>query len=179
MFCKLALANKDVETALLTCNTFIQVIMQWKGKMLPLEIAEAFIATIIVSYSRPFVQTSNSFPGELPKSWHKFADKRLEAIHKEMLEHRHSLFAHTDPTIHKISIVPDGCLPKNLGPKPPQIAYIINGVQIPPQNVVRFKAVCEDLQQRLEVETQKLLYELYEGLELPRRKFTLKYDEGL
>lgn len=178
-FCKLVLADKDVRTALYTCDALIELIMDWKGKVLPFEVAEAFIATIVVSYSRPFVQASNSFPGGLPKKWHKFPTPELRDIHKEMLTHRHSLFAHTDPDVHRITILPDGCLPRGVGPKPPQTAYSIDGIQIPPQNVVRYRAVCVDLQKRLEEESQKILAKLYGGMELPRRNFLLRYDDGL
>lgn len=178
-FCKLALADKDVRTALYTCDALIGLIMQWKGKVLPFEVAEAFISTIIVAYSRPFVQTSNSFPGKLPKKWHKFSTSEFQATHGEMLGHRHSLFAHTDPDVHKVTILPEGCLPKGIGPKPPQVAYSIDALQIPPHNVIRYRAVCADLQARLEAESQRILAELYGGMELPGRKFPLRYDDGL
>ena len=122
-FYRLALGDKDIRTALYTCDAFIELIRKWQGPKLPYEVSEAFFAAILVSYSRPF--TENNFPGLLPKQWRRFAGKELQETHDEMLKNRHSLFAHTDAEIHRMTIIPDGCLPKSIGPKPPQTAYMI------------------------------------------------------
>ena len=96
-----------------------------------------------------------------------------------MLKNRHSLFAHADAAIHRMTIIPDGCLPKSIGSKPPQTAYKIRGFLLRPETVVRYRAVCADLQQRLEKASQQALADLYRGMELPNREFLLRFDDGL
>jgi hypothetical protein len=176
-FYRLALADKDIRTALYTCDAFIELIRRWQEPKLPYEVSEAFFAAILVSYSRPF--TENNFPGVLPKRWRRFAGKALQGTHDEMLKNRHSLFAHTDAEIHRMTIIPDGCLPKSIGPKPPQTAYMIRGVVLQPESVVRYRAVCADPQERLEKASQQALADLYGGMELPNREFSMRFDDGL
>ena len=42
-FYRLALADKDIRTALYTCDAFIELIGKWRGPKLPYEVSEAFL----------------------------------------------------------------------------------------------------------------------------------------
>jgi hypothetical protein len=176
-FQKLALADKNIRTALYTCNAFIELIMKWEEKALPFEVADAFIGAIVMAYSCPF--TDNNGIGTLLRKWREFDSLELKQTHEEILRLRNDKFAHTDTDVHEITIIPNGCLPTDIGPKPPQVAYKISGLLIPPQNVTRYRTVCFDLQSRLEKEAQKALAALYEGMELPTRSFPLRFTVGL
>ena len=175
-FLRFALANNDLRSALYTCDYFIALITNQNLKTVPLELSQAFIPAIILSYCRPF---SGGSIGELPGKWTKFADETLRKTHHEMVSWRHNHYAHSDPNVHSVSIIPDGFLPKEIGTKPPQIAYTINDAFPPAESVFRYRAVIADLQPRIEEEVYRLLNHLYAGLELPKGVFKLKFNEGL
>jgi hypothetical protein len=174
---RLALADKDVRAALYACNAFLDLIHNWTEQTISYPVSDAFISSIVTCYARPF--TFNDFPGVLPKPWRKFSDPRLQNAHHEMVTLRHELFAHSDPTIHTMQIIPAGCYMAGVGRNAPRTSYLIRSQLIPPPRVVGFRDTCADLQGRLEKAISELVDELYDGMDLPQRAFPFRFNEGL
>jgi hypothetical protein len=172
---RLALADKDARAALYACNSFLDMIHTRREETIPFPVSDAFISSIVTCYARPF--TINDFPGVLPKQWSKFSGQRLQAAHREMLRLRHELFAHSDPTIHKMRIIPAGVGMRRIGRNAPKTSYLIQSELIPPWRVVGFRDACVDLQARLEKSISELLDELYGGMDLPKAEFSLRLDD--
>lgn len=174
---RLALADKDVRAALYACNAFLDLIHGWTGETIPYPTSDAFISSIVTCYARPF--TSNDFPGVLPKQWRKFSDQQHQEAHREMIRLRHELFAHSDPTIHTMQIIPAGCYMRGVDRNAPRTSYQIRSQLIPPPRVVGFRDTCVELQARFEKAISEMLDELYDGMDLPKRAFPFRFNEGL
>jgi hypothetical protein len=176
-FYQLALADTDIRTAINVADDFIKLLKDWRKPKLPYHLSEAFVAYIVVSYSRPFIRTRRSRVSPLPPRWSQFDNRRLQETHDLMVRVRHTLFAHSDPSLRMMSIIPAGVLMK-IGRPAPKISYMLTSQILPPTEVGNLRATCVDLQQRLEVRVKQLLDEIYGGMELPRREFSLRFDDG-
>lgn len=64
-------------------------------------LAFGFLTGFVVTYARPFTQSSGGY-GRLPSKWSKFPDRPdLKKRHDRLLELRSTLLAHTDQTTHR------------------------------------------------------------------------------
>ena len=174
---RLALADESIRYASAACDLVAKVIIEWKGKTLPFISGDCLMASIAVFYARPF--TYNDFPGILPKKWTRFSTPALQRAHEEMIECRHEIFAHCDPKIHTMSIIPAGVIFPKMSHTFPHISYTINSYTIPPTRVVFWHRTCKDLQKRLEAASFEMLETLYGTLDLPQRQFPLRFNNGL
>jgi hypothetical protein len=177
-FYQLALADTDVRTAINVADDFIDLLNEWRRPKLPYHLSEAFVAYIAVSYSRPFVQTRRSSVPVLPPRWGQFADKRLQRTHDLILRVRHELFAHTDPSLRKLMIIPAGVFMKEIGRIAPRTSYMMTAQTLPPTAIGELRVTCVDLQTRLQARLNELLDDLYGGMEMPQRKFPFRFDDG-
>lgn len=174
---QLVLADTDIRTALNVADDFIDLVKEWRKPKLPYHLSEAFVAYIAVSYSRPFIQTRRSSVPPLPPRWSHFNDKRLQKTHDLMLNVRHTLFAHSDPSLRMMTIFPAGVF-MPIGRTAPRTSYMLTAQTLPPAAVGELRATCVDLQQRLQTRINELLEELYGGMDLPQKEFRLRFDDG-
>jgi|GEM_PF-756131 len=178
-FYQIALAELDVRTAIGVADDFIELMKDWPPKRpLPYHLSEAFVAHIAVSYSRPFVESRRSFIRPLPRHWSRFKNAELKRIHDLMISVRHTLFAHTDPTLVKVRIVPPGVKMPTLG-IPTLTSWTVNRQTLPPHAIGELRATCVHVHARLEWRIHELMEELYGGMELPQKMFPIRFDEGL
>lgn len=173
---RLLIARSDITAALNACNFILDNISTLKDERLyPLTTA------VVVCYARPF--TENKPHGSLPKKYTKFNKPRHKAIHDQLIQARHEMFAHSDMNVRKAQIVPPNVVfakdenGKELKSKgvSVQVSYYLWGPNF-------FQDVSEtilDLGSRLHVEIEELKENLYSGMELPNAPFTIKIDNGL
>lgn len=178
---RLALAALDVATAENYCNELFDSI-DWKsGAKIPFHLTDAFSAAVVVAYARPFINTRDPrFVGKLPKEWHRFSDPRLKETHDSMLRLRNDLFAHTDQTMSPMKVIPAGVDMKGTGRSAPGTSWQIGRRAIPPETtLINFRNTCRDLRKRLEDAVSAAIEDLYDGMDLPRAPFPVRFDEGL
>jgi hypothetical protein len=176
---RLAVAALDIGTAENYCNGLIDTI-DW-SKNIPFHLTDAFSAAILVAYARPFVQTRDpKSVGVLPKKWHKFSNPHLQNAHETMLRLRDDLFAHSDQTMTRMTIIPAGVMMHRIGRPAPRTSWQLGRRAIPPAiTILNFRNACHDLRKRLEDAVSEAIEELYDKMELPRAEFALRFDEGL
>lgn len=185
LFQKLALAHFDIHSAYQTCELFLEKVaagMQSNktvqvGMENPLYLP--LLEAMVISYSRPF--TNNDGLGVLPKQWSEFKDKDLKEAHRFILQYRNDLVAHSDHTVRKIQIFS----PKvNFGPmrkdqKMEGPGFAISTFWIPLRRVEIFHGLFAFQGKRMIDEAMNLLDELYAGMDLPDKEFTLRDGDGL
>lgn len=173
------LADTDIRTSIAVADDFIELLRAWKKETLPYHLSEAFVAYVAVSYARPFTHDRrHSSVASLPEKWGKFSDPKLQETHDMMIDLRHTLFAHSDPTSRKLSIIPPGVVLFRQ-----EIAqgtsWELTTFSLPPHSIGELRNTCVDLQRRLQQRITILIDELYGGMDLPRAKFRVRFDEGL
>jgi hypothetical protein len=178
---RLALAALDIRTAENYCAELFESIDWSSGKGIPFHLTDAFSAAVVVAYARPFVPTRDPRSvGVLPPKWHRFSNPRLKETHDAMLRLRNDLFAHTDQTMSPMTIIPAGTPLMKVGRIAPRTSWQIGRRAIPPQTtILNYRQTCYDLRKRLEDAVSKAIEELYDGMDLPRASFNLRFDDGL
>jgi len=173
----LALADQSLRYAVAACEFAVKVIMDWEGESIPFMAGDSLLASIALFYARPF--THNEFPGVLPKKWARYSNQKMQKAHHEMIACRHEIFAHSDPTVHKMNIIPAGVPLKQLNRDASHITYTVDSYSIPPSRIATWHETCTDLQGRLQEACFEMIEELYGSLELPKRQFPLRFNDGL
>lgn len=174
-----ALADIDVRAAIAGADDFIALLARlgFPGDQLPYHLSDAFVAYIAVAYARPFNPGRRSIVPALPPRWGKFEDETMQRTHDMMLDVRHTIFAHSDPTYREMAIIPAGCAFGNR--VAPRTSFLVTKWVLPPTVIGELRATCVDLQGRLEKRIETLMEDLYGEMDLPRRRFPLRFDEGL
>ena len=172
---KLVVARSDITAALKGCEFILKYIKELRDERLyPLTTA------VVVCYARPFTQ--NKPFGALPEKWSRFSNSGFKDIHDKLIKARNEIFAHSDMNIRKVQIVPPNVsVIKNVNKelKSTQIGTQLNTYFF---SIDFFKSVRKlilDLGSRLQKEIDRLIDDLYSNLELPKKEFDLKIDEGL
>ncbi|MFQ5714168.1 MAG: hypothetical protein ACE5GU_09060 [Candidatus Scalinduaceae bacterium] len=172
---KLLVARSDITASLEACKLMLKHVDGIGNKLYyPL------YAAIVVCYARPF--TKNRPYGSLPKRWSQFDSEPMKRTHNKLIKARHELIAHSDMTIREAMIVPpnvamgakDG---KNL--KSPEIGVQTTMYYYPLDFFKNVHKTAHDLGSRLNTEIDKVVEELYGGMELPNAAFKIRIDEGL
>lgn len=174
---RLLLARSDITAALEACRLFrSQVDKLGHPLYYPL------FAAIVVCYARPF--TKNRPLGPLPNKWATFAHPMAQKTHDQILDARHQLIAHSDIDARGAMIVPPGfVVGRDEGKElvSDEVA-VQTTVDYFPLSFFRVNAwrVIHDLGSRLNEAIEPVVDELYQGMELPARPFTIRIDdEGL
>ena len=174
---RLAVANKDVGAAEEICMSFLKYIFTTKEVAIPYHTSEAFIAAIVTSYARPFIQNDSDL--QLPRKWREFNNPQFQDIHERMLKLRSEIYAHSDASIHPMTIVPAGYLSPRLGRKVPRTSMELGSITVPPESVRDFYAVARNLRERLEKTVFDEIEELYGGMDLPACPFPLRLRKNM
>lgn len=137
-------------------------------------------SAMVVCYARPF--TNNRPYGSIPNRYERFESQRHRRIHRQIIDARHELIAHSDMTIRKAQIVPAGTRIGRHGDQDinsaglgSQVSHYFFTISMFPE----VKATAKIFGDRINSDIETLLHELYEGMELPKRPFDLKVDDGL
>ena len=134
------------------------------------------VEAIVISYARPF--TANDSLGELKKEWQRFPQPRLQRAHEKLLKARNELIAHSDMVVRQVKIHPPGRSAVK-GLETVGVGYAVRNYSFSIRHVIDFRDTAFDLARRLHAAVEKLLNELYEGMELPAKGFDLRIDDGL
>jgi hypothetical protein len=185
VFQRLVLAHSDIDSAYRTCELFGEkVALAEKHNYEPTAgfsnpLYSPLVEAIVISYARPF--TDNRGIGILPKKWSQFPDARLLQAHQMILRYRNQLVAHSDQEVRRIQIMPPNGsrFPNRKGYTALGPGFTVRGFGIRLSQVEVFYKLCGYQGQRLWNDVEKLLDELYGGMELPHREFDLKITEGL
>ena len=179
---RLILAQSDIGNAFRTCEHFLGVIgplaAKSSGRYAGMDhpLYYPLLEAIVISYARPF--TPNDTIGQLKQKWRKFGNPQFQAAHDKILRARKELVAHSDPFARSVSIVPPGT--KKFGIiQSKEVGFSIRGYWFTVRDVNAFYHTAGDLAARLLAEVEKLLADLYGGMDLPARAFDLQLDEGL
>jgi len=139
------------------------------------------LEAIIISYSRPF--TINDGVGVLQKKWSQFENSQFADAHKQILQYRNELVAHTDKNVRTIQIVPPNVcvVPSSKGKEMEGLSFRVRTVWIAARRIRVFHELSVHQANRMFNEVIKLFDELYKGMEteLPNKEFDLRIDEGL
>jgi hypothetical protein len=172
---KLLIARSDIHAAHSACNLFLKTV-----KSLSDELYNPLFTAIVVCYARPF--TDNKPYGALPKKWSQFEDPKHRELHDDLIKARRELVAHSDVSARKAKITPPGVVVGMLDGKEFRSAKI--GVEttyylftIP--RILDIPPLTAYLGQQLGDEIERVLDELYDGMELPNATFPLRMDNGL
>jgi hypothetical protein len=135
----------------------------------------------IICYARPF--GSNRETGALPKTYSQFSSDEARLAHKEATDLRDQYVAHSDFSARTPRIIPPGWI----------IGIDANGKELRDVGItgdvqsaifgrptyIRLHDNCVELLDRLHVDIDALLEQLYGGMDLPARPFNLRIDDGL
>jgi hypothetical protein len=150
---RLHTARSDIELAREMCEAAMSMELD---KADP--VSWAFHHAVVVSYGRPF--TKNRPLGALGAKWQRFADPRLEAIHRSVMIQRDEVIAHADLRWRPVVLVgPNTQLPSGVIAVKPMIMGarpIYEAVAYPAVN-----EVCLDLVPRLTQAFDEQFHELY------------------
>jgi hypothetical protein len=135
------------------------------------------LSAIIVSYAKPF--TDNQGLGVLKKHWRQFAHSKWAESHDRILKARHELYAHSDAQVRSIKIHPPGAQKLLSGKTTNKVGYAIRGYIFTYNEIQIIADLSYDLARRLHAEVERLIDDLYEGMELPAKEFWLRLDDGL
>jgi hypothetical protein len=138
---------------------------------------QPLLTAVIVSYAKPF--TTNNGLGVLKKRWTKFDNPKWARCHERILKARHELFAHSDEAVRRVKICPPSQTSYLEGYKSVGVGFGIAGYMPTISEAETMAAVSYDLSRRLFSECERLIKELYDGMDLPTRDFLLRYDDGL
>jgi hypothetical protein len=169
---RLLIAREDVTGAFEACGLLLNTVADDIGHPLyyPLSCA------IIVCYARPF--THNQPYGGLGRRWPGYTNPEFRAVHDEVLETRNKIVAHSDAAVRKIRItVPGGRLAKTelyTG-----LGAMVDTYYLSIEHYRVLHHAARDLGRRLHGEIESRLGHLYDGIELPKRSFPLRIDDGL
>lgn len=172
---KLLIARSDITASLEACKLMLEKVDEIGNKLYyPL------YAAIVVCYARPF--TENRPYGSLSKRWRKFDSGPMKRTHNKLIQARHQLIAHSDMTTREAMIVPPNVVMgskdgKNL--TSPEIGVLTSMYYFPIDFFKDVYKTTHDLGSRLNTEIDKVVEELYGGMELPNAAFKIRIDEGL
>lgn len=169
---KLIVAQSDILAAATACNLFIDTVDH-----LGHPLYYPLFCSMVVCYGRPF--SDNKPFGPLPKTWRYFSDKRLQALHDDLLNARNKIIAHSDLKERQVAIFPPGVKFGSSLNESGEIAFGISSYYFPIKNFTYFRALFADLGPRLMAEIEKELSSLYSGLSLPQERILLDFEEGL
>ena len=179
---KLILAQSDIGAACRTCEHFLAVIgpraAKSSGRYAGMDhpLYRPLLEAIVISYTRPF--TGSKTIGKLKQKWGKFGNPQFQAAHDKILGARNELVAHSDRFARSVKIEPPGA--RKFGTiQSKEVGFSIRGYWFTVRDVNAFYRTAGDLAARLLAEVEKLLADLYGGMDLPARAFDLQLDEGL
>ncbi len=187
-FRRIAIASSDIHDAHLAAMHLIEVtknpppdIPKDKYTELRHPLYLPLLTALVVTYAKPF--TDSDTLGRLKKKWEQFDDPALKETHEILLTARNEIFAHSDALKRNIVIHPPGSSKFLKGKEMKHVGYAIGGEWLPIGRVRKAAALTYDLGRRLQDEVQRLLEQLYEGMELPSVPFKLRLrgseDDGL
>jgi hypothetical protein len=169
---KLVVARSDIAAAVNACDLFIS-----RVKNVGDDLYFPLLNAIVVCYSRPF-STNRPF-GSLPNKWHKFANKKYQALHEKLIDLRDKIIAHSDLEIRKVYIYPKGTFIGKNGQrelKTANLGVAITNTVLPVEVFSDIRATCFDLGLRLNAEVEKQLHSLYGNTSFPPGQFELEFD---
>jgi hypothetical protein len=137
----------------------------------------SLVSAIVVSYAKPFTQ--NEGFGVLKKKWTQFAHPKWNQCHARVLKARHEMFAHSDAAVRVLQIHPPGKQKFLDGKETEHVGFSIRGYMFTHAEIETLADLTYDLGGRIFGEVERLLEELYAGLDLPNRNFLLRFDNGL
>ncbi len=171
----LLFARSDLQAAREACNLFIKTVDDIVHPLYyPL------YASIVVCYVRPF--TNNKPFGSIPKRFYRFSDQSLKELHNELVDARHEFIAHSDMRLRRALIVPKGVAFGKINGKDLKFSKTGTAINNTFQPVAKFSEYLKLIifnEKRIKSDIDKLTNELYGGMDLPRKSFDLKIDEGL
>lgn len=179
---KMILAHSDVHAAFKAAEHFLSIMVpyartnqtEYAGMDHP--VYSPLVEAIVISYARPF--TANNSLGQLKREWHRFPQARLQCAHEKLLKARNELIAHSDMVVRQVKIHPPGpSIVKGL--KAVGVGYSIRNYSFSIRQVIDIRDAAVDLAKRLHTAVEKLLNDLYEGMDLPGKPFYLRFDDGL
>jgi hypothetical protein len=176
---RLALADLDMRSVSFACNEFMNLLDNWSQSHIPYAVSDAFIASMVICYSRPFTESRRGQIGRLKRTWGEFDNHTFQAAHDEMLRLRNEIFAHRDPAFNKMSIIPPLYKVADSEGTSPLASYTFHFQRIAPSVVETFRQTALNLQERLQERITTLLGELYAGMDLPRSPIPMRFDDGL
>ncbi|WP_343726643.1 hypothetical protein [Burkholderia seminalis] len=172
---RLLVARSDLGAANAACKLFLSTVSDLSDPLY-----QPLFTAIVVCYARPF--THNEPHGALPERWARFEEPAHQQMHNSLLKARHEVVAHSDMAVRKARIVPPGVstgimngrplISESIGTETAFYLFTIPMIQRIPRLVV-------SLGERIQAEIDRMIGELYDGMELPNAKFPLRIDEGL
>jgi hypothetical protein len=172
---QLLIARSDIHAAIEACKLFSE-----RVTALGDDLYYPLFAAIVVCYARPFTQ--NEPFGPLPQKWGRFADPGYQDVHDKLIAARQEMIAHSDMSVRKAKIVPAGArigIWKEREISSSRVSAQTGFYLYPVGFFPRAWATATDLHQRIHAEAERLIVELYGGMELPARSFWLRLDDGL
>jgi hypothetical protein len=182
-FHKLAVAHSDIHDAHEASVHFLNIIRVPSGQEgnvyagMDHPLYRPLLSAIILPYARPF--TPGEGFGVLKNKWAQFDHPKWAQSHARILKARHELYAHSDALVRSVRIHPPGEQRFLAGKKIARVGYSIRGYLFTHSEIETIADLTYDLGQRLHAEVERLLKELYQGLDLPNKDFWLRFDEGL
>lgn len=174
---KMLVARSDINAALSACDLILEKFKDFSDiKDRQYALFYSLTTAVIVCYSRPF--TVNKPYGALST---RFCNPKYKSIHDQLIKSRHEMFAHSNMDVRKAQIVPPDFLIFRGRGEELKSAYISTQVSLylfPVDFFVQVRKTILDLGSQLQGKIDLLIEELYSGMDLPRRPFTIRIDEG-
>jgi hypothetical protein len=174
---KMVVARSDITAALEACDLLLKEVRDFledykHGKYTPL------LNAIIICYARPF--TNNKPFGPLDKKWSIFADTKQQDIHKDLINYRHKMIAHSDFNVRKVIIFPKNVAMDDDGKyKSPRVSVSVSIKGLTLEYIENVRAVCFHVGSRLNTEIDVELESLFGDDSVPKEKIDLGEILGL
>lgn len=157
---KLAVARFDIIQAQSACEYIIDNITDFGD---PLYYPQS--VTMIICYARPF--TRNNVYGALGEKWSKFPNEPATGMHKQLINARNTVIAHSDGDVRKLQITPKGyAVPGMKDEKIEEYSCQVKTFYIALENLPLARANCQHLVIQMNDEIKELLDDVGPQLDL-------------
>jgi hypothetical protein len=169
---KLVVARSDITASMDSCDLMLKHVKNFfedykHGLYMPI------LHAIIICYARPF--TENKPFGRLKDKWAKYSSREHKDIHKNLIDLRNKMIAHSDFMSREVIVYPKGTkMPKPLNYESADIGVAVSFKALGLSYIREIKNMCYDLGARLNNEVNRLLEELFSDERIPKRPINLR-----
>ena len=129
----------------------------------------------VIAYTRPFKH--NQPYGPIPRKFGRFKGEASRRTHRDLLEVRDELVAHSPARQREVYVVPAGSLLRPGGEALEDTTVMVRDAHLHPKRWARVVDLCALQQRRLSADIDLLLDRLYGEQSLPERPFQLEFSE--
>ncbi len=165
---RLVIARADIQAAIMGATSVLE--LAEKGEISQALYFGLWSATVI-SYGRPFTQSEQT--GSLPNKWFKFDDPLWQSLHDGAIAARMQSVAHSDPVARIVHVDPPG-----VGEYPEAYSAGVNFAVPDMPWFAQFRSHAWALNQRMTLEMNELLQQLYGDRPNPGKRFIVDFSNN-